>query len=464
MKRSNMGWIWILTWLAVLLLGVNGVAAQETPDVDQTPQSDAGDQSDDVSAADADPPDSTRHVNVLTIEGPVTPIMISYIERGIQTAERDGAEALIIQLDTPGGQIDLMSDIVQALLRADVPVAVYVFPPGAYAASAGTLITLGAHVAAMAPGTTIGAASPVGSQGEDLGETLETKVKEDLKAQARALAQRRGEGAVAWAESAVEEAKAATAEEALEMGVIDFVAYDLDDLLAQMDGFEVEVNQRDVILSTAGAVIQEQPMSFVEQFLHIVTNPTIAFILLTLGINALLFELSSPGGYVAGIVGAICLLLAFYALGVLPVNYTGLILIALAFVLFAVDIKAPTHGVLTVGGIVALIAGALILFNSPLYRVSLGAIVAVAAVTGLFFAFAVGKAVLAQKKTVVTGREGLIGKVGEVRTLLDREGTVFLQGELWDAEAMDEAVPRGESVEVVAVSGFRLQVRRASRD
>jgi membrane-bound serine protease (ClpP class) len=435
MMGKGMSWIGVLTWFAVLLLAVCGVRAQEA-----------------------------RHVDVLTIEGPVTPIMISYIQRGIETAEREGAEALIIQLDTPGGQIDLMSDVVQSLLRADVPVAVYVYPPGAYAASAGTLITLGAHIAAMAPGTTIGAASPVGSQGEDLGETLETKVKEDLKAQSRALAQRRGEDAVAWAESAVEEAKAATAREALELGVIDFVAIDLDDLLAQMDGFEVTVNQRDVVLETAGAAIREQPMTVVEQFLHIITNPTIAFILLTLGINALLFELSSPGGYVAGIVGTICLLMAFYALGVLPVNYTGLILIALAFVLFVVDIKAPTHGALTVGGIVALVAGALILFNSPLYRISLGAIVAVAAVTGLFFAFAIGKAVQAQRRQAVTGREGLVGQLAETRTSLDREGTVFLKGELWDAVAIDEPIARGECVEVVAVDGFRLQVKGVAKD
>ena len=433
MKHKGMGWIGILTWLGVLLLAVSGVGAQ-----------------------------GTQHVDVLTIEGPVTPVMISYIERGIRTAETGGAQALIVQLDTPGGQVDLMSDIVQAMLPANVPVVVYVYPPGAYAASAGTLITLAAHVAAMAPGTTIGAASPVGSQGEDLGETLETKVKEDLKAQARALSQRRGEEAVAWAESAVEEAKAATAQEALELGVIDFVAVDLDDLLAQMDGFQVKVNGQEVTLETADATVQEQPMSFAEQFLHIITNPTIAFILLTLGINALLFELSSPGGYVAGIVGAICLLLAFYALGVLPVNYTGLILIGLAFVLFVIDIKAPTHGALTVGGIVSLVAGALILFNSPLYAISISAVVTVAVVTGLFFAFAIAKAVQAQRKQPVTGREGLIGELAQTRTTLDPKGTVLVKGELWNAEAGDGHIPAGQSVEIVAVDGFRLRVKKAT--
>jgi membrane-bound serine protease (ClpP class) len=459
MVRKGLAWIRILTWLALLLLGAGCAWTPTAPDATPPPATEEVDQAEAAATEDA-----PRHVDVLEIEGPVTPIMISYIERGIKTAERDGAETLIIQLDTPGGQIDLMSEVVQALLGADVPVTVYVYPPGAYAASAGTLITLGAHVAAMAPGTTIGAASPVGTQGEDLGETLETKVKEDLKAQARALVQRRGEDAVAWAESAIEEAKAATAQEALELGVIDFVADDLTDLLDQMDGFQVEVHNQEVTLKTAGATIQQQPMTPVEQFLHTITNPTIAFILLTLGLNALLFELSSPGGYVAGIVGAICLLLAFYALGVLPVNYTGLILIALAFVLFVLDIKAPTHGALTVGGIAALVAGALILFNSPLYRISLSAVIAVAAVTGLFFAFAIGKAVQAQRRQAVTGREGLIGQIAEVRSPLDRAGTVFLQGELWEAIAMDEAIARGESVEVVAVDGFQLQVKRASPD
>ena len=267
---------------------------------------------------------------------------------------------------------------------------------------------------------------------------------------------------MAWAESAVEEAKAATAQEALELGVIDFVANNLNDLLEQMDGFEAEVNNQEVILKTAGATVQELPMNFVEQFLHIITNPTIAFILLTLGINALLFELSSPGGYVAGIVGAICLLLAFYALGVLPVNYAGLILIGLAFVLFVVDIKAPTHGALTVGGIVSLVAGALILFNSPLYRISLGAVVSVAIVTGLFFAFAIAKAVQAQRKPATTGREGLVGQLARTRTALDREGTVLVKGELWDAIAVDEPIALGECVEIMAVDGFVLHVRKAS--
>lgn len=422
-----------LLWLSLFLLPFWGVSAQETPFVD-----------------------------VLEIEGPVTPVMLSYIERGIRTAESDGAQALIIMLDTPGGQTDLMGKIIQALLDAGVPVAVYVHPPGAYAASAGTLITLAAHVAAMAPGTTIGAASPVGSEGQDLDETMEKKVKEDLKAQARALAARRGEEAVTWAELAIEEARAATADEALELGVIDFVARDLDELLTQMDGFEVTVQDQQIVLHTEGAAVHWQPMTFFEQLLHIVTNPTIAFILLTLGVNAILFELSSPGGYVAGIVGVICLMLAFYALGVLPVNYAGLILIALAFVLFFVDIKVATQGVLTVGGIVSLVVGALVLFNSPLYQVSIASVIAVALVTGLFFAFAVAKVIQAQKQRSVTGQEGLVGATAIARTPLDPAGTVLVLGELWQAQALDGPIEAGERVIVVAVDGFRLSVQRQS--
>ena len=342
---------------------------------------------------------------------------------------------------------------------SDVPVVVYVYPSGSYAASAGTLITLAGHVAAMAPGTTIGAASPVGSEGEDLGETMEQQLKEDIKAQARAMASRRGEAAVEWAEAAIDEAKAATADEALELGVIDFVAQDLDDLQAQMDGITVELKGEPVTLHTAEARVRELPMTLLEQVLHVITNPTIAFILLTVGLNAIIFELSAPGGYAAGIVGAICLLLGFYALGVLPVSYAGLLFIVLAFVLFVVDVKAATHGVLTAGGIVSLVAGALILFNSPLYRVSISAVIAVALSTGLFFAFAVGKVIQARRRRSVTGKEGLVGQVGQARTPLEPDGMVFVRGELWKATAVDGPVAAGERVEVEGMAGFQLIVR-----
>jgi membrane-bound serine protease (ClpP class) len=399
-------------------------------------------------------------VYVLEIEGPVTPIMLSYIERGIRAAEADGAEALIIQLNTPGGDVGLMLKIMQAITNARVPIVVYVSPPGGMAASAGTLITLAGHAAAMAPGTTIGAASPVGGQGEDLEETIKTKEIELLKAEARQLAQRRGEEATAWAEAAIEEAKAATAEEALAMGVIDLIAQDLADLLDGLDGLVVTVAGEEVALATKGLPINTLPMTAVEQFLHLVTNPTIAFILLTLGLNAILFELSSPGGYAAGIVGTICLLLGFYALGVLPVNYAGLLLIGLSFVFFVLEVKAPTHGILTAGGVVSLVLGALVLFNSPLYRVSTSVIVTVALTSATFFAFVVTKAVRIQARRATTGNEGLIGRVGTARTDLDPEGTVYVWGEYWTGIAEGGTIQAGQRIEVVAQEGLRLRVRR----
>jgi len=401
-------------------------------------------------------------VLVMEVTGPVTPVMLSYIERGIGEAEERGAEALVIMLNTPGGDVDLTKQIIQAIVASDVPVVVYVAPRGAFAASAGTFITLAGHVAAMAPNTSIGAASPVSGQGEEIPETLRTKIVNILQADIEGLARRRGERAVEWARQAVSEARAATAEEALELGVIDFIATDLSDLLRQMDGFSVTLHDREVILHTKDAPIEELPMTPIERFLHTITNPNIAFILMTLGLNGILFELSSPGGYAAGVVGVICLLLAFYALGVLDVNYTGLLFIALAFVLFVLDIKAPTHGVLTVGGIVSFVLGSLILFNSPFYPVSRNLVVSVSLATGTFFAFVVAKAVAIQRRPATTGIEGLVGAVAIARTDLSPKGTVFLKGEWWDAEAEDGSIQAGEEVRVESVEGFRLRVRRNS--
>jgi membrane-bound serine protease (ClpP class) len=401
-------------------------------------------------------------VLVLEVTGPVTPVMFSYIERGIEEAEAQEAEAMVIMLNTPGGDVDLTKKIIQAIVASDVPVVVYVAPRGAFAASAGTFITLAGHVAAMTPTTSIGAASPISGQGEEIPETLKEKTVNILQADIEGLAQRRGEDAVEWAREAVSEARAATAEEALGLGVIDFVANDLSDLLEQMDGFTVMLHDREVTLNTKDAPTVELPMTTIERILHTVTNPNIAFILLTLGINGILFELSSPGGYLAGVVGAICLLLAFYALGVLDVNYTGLLFIALAFILFVIDIKAPTHGVLTVGGIVSFVLGSLILFNSPLNAVSLNLVITVALATGAFFAFIMAKAMLIQRQPATTGAESLVGAMATARTDLSPTGTVFLKGEWWEAEADDAPVEAGEQVRVTSVDGFRLRVSRKS--
>jgi membrane-bound serine protease (ClpP class) len=401
-------------------------------------------------------------VLVMEVTGPVTPVMLSFIERGIEDAEVGNAEALVIMLNTPGGDVELTRKIIEAIISANVPVAVYVAPRGAFAASAGTFITLAGHVAAMAPNTSIGAASPVSGQGQEIPETLKDKITNILQADIEGLAKRRGEKAVEWARAAVSEARAATAEEALDLGVIDFIATDLSDLLRQMDGFKVELHDgREVTLQTEGAPIEEEPMTAVERFLHTITNPNIAFILLTLGINGILFELSSPGGYLAGVVGAICLLLAFYSLGVLDVNYTGLLFIALAFVLFVVDIKAPTHGVLTAGGIVSFILGSLILFNSPFYAVSRNLVIGVGLATGGFFAFIMAKAVLIQRRPATTGAEGLVGALATARSDLSPTGTIYLKGEWWEAEAEGAPIQAGERVRVKSVDGFRVRVTRA---
>jgi membrane-bound serine protease (ClpP class) len=401
-------------------------------------------------------------VLVLEVTGPVTPVMLSYIERGIEEAEAREAEAMVIMLNTPGGDVDLTKKIIQAIVASDVPVVVYVAPRGAFAASAGTFITLAGHVAAMTPATSIGAASPISGQGEEIPETLKEKTINILQADIEGLAQRRGEDAVEWAREAVSEARAATAEEALELGVIDFIADDLSDLLEQMDGFTVVLQDQEVTLNTKDAPTEELPMSAVERILHTITNPNIAFILLTLGINGILFELSSPGGYLAGVVGAICLLLAFYALGVLDVNYTGLLFIALAFLLFVIDIKAPTHGALTVGGIVSFVLGSLILFNSPFNAVSLNLVITVALATGAFFAFIIAKAMLIQRQPATTGAESLVGAIATARTDLSPTGKVFLKGEWWEAEADDAPIEAGEQVRVTSVDKFRLHVSRES--
>jgi membrane-bound serine protease (ClpP class) len=399
-----------------------------------------------------------RHVDLLNATGEVTPAMQSYISRGIREAETDGAVALIIRLDTPGGSIDITQEIIQAITAARVPTVVYVAPSGAHAASAGTFITLAADIAAMAPGTSIGAASPVGPSGETLTGTIASKVQNILVADIEGLTRRRGEKAMQWATQAITEARAANEQQAQELGIIDYVAPDLPTLLKHMDGKQVEVMGANMVLHTADAQVNEIPMTFFEDFLHVITNPNIAFILMTIGINGLLFELASPGGYVPGIVGAICLLLALYAFGTLPVNYAGFLFIALAFVLFVLDVKAPTHGILTVAGVASFVFGSLVLFNSPLYAISRPLIAAVALGTGGFFAFAIAKVVLTQRRPAVTGYEGLIGQWAEARTDLAPEGMVFLKGELWSAITHGATVKKGERVRVVGKQGFLLMV------
>jgi membrane-bound serine protease (ClpP class) len=398
-------------------------------------------------------------VDVLTAKGAITPIVAGYIERGIEIAEEDGAACLIIELDTPGGSVQVTEQIIQSMKAATVPIVIYVYPQGGKAASAGTFLTLAAQAAAMAPNTRIGAAHPV-TMGQEMPEAAETKAVNDTVALIKGLAEPRGSDAVAWAEEAVRESSSITEDEALELGVIDLVAEDLEALLEGLDGREVLVGRETLILHTSVARVNRIPMNAIEGFLHTITDPNIAFILMTLGLNGIIFELSQPGGYMAGIVGAICLVLALFSFGVLPVNWTGLIFVALAFVLFIADVKAPTHGILTIGGIISFILGSMILFNTPFAPISRGLVVGVGLATGTFFAFVIAKVFGAHQRRPTTGTEGLVGQLAVARSDLDPQGTVFLKGELWQAVAGHGTVKEGEEVEVTEVNGFKLLVKR----
>lgn len=406
-------------------------------------------------------------VVVLDAEGPIMPAMQEYIERGIKIAERDNAEVLIIRLNTPGGSIDTMNQITEAIRASDVPVIVYVYPRSAWAASAGAIITMSAHASAMAPETTIGAASPVGSSGEDLGETIKAKEMEALTAKARTFTAGRGEEATRLAESMILTAEAVTAEEALDVRLIDFIVDDTDALLEKLDGFTVEMADGPRVLRTADAETEPLPMNFIEELLMVLTSSIIVLTLLGVGVQAILIEISSPGGWVAGFVGVVCLSLAGYGLGILPVNWFGIIFLVTAFVLFILDVKAPTHGALTAAGIASFIVGALVLFNSPgtpdFMRVSIPGVILLAALLGSTFAVIVGFGVRALRTPVRVGEESLIGKTGTAKTSVEEAGgQVQLQSELWSAELAEGAakIRKGDTVEVVEVKGLRLKVRK----
>lgn len=401
----------------------------------------------------------------LTVEGPVTPAMAAYFERGLAVGQAQQAEAVLITLDTPGGGLDTTQEIVQLFRGAELPVIVFIAPAGAQAASAGSIITLAAHAAGMAPETVIGAASPVDASGADIEETLYRKVVEDTKALVRGLAERRGPEAVALAESMIESARAVHAQEALAAGIIDAVAPDSQQLLLALDGLEVVVGDRPVTLHTAQAQLRPLPMNVVERLLHTLANPLLVGILLTIGIQALLIELSHPGGWVPGIIGIICLGLALYGLGVLEANWFGLVLMGVAFALFILEVKTPGVGLLGFVGAATLFVGLLVLFNSPgspdFRRISIPAALGVTFFLSAFFIFIGTMAVRAQRRPTVTGREGLIGLSGRARTNLspNLHGSITVHGEIWRAIASEE-IKVGETVEVIAANGLTLSVKK----
>jgi len=402
---------------------------------------------------------ATTQVCVLRVEGTVNPVLAGYIDRGIGLAEERGATACIMELDTPGGLDSAMRDIVQRILEADVPIVVYM-PPGSRAASAGAFITLAAHVAAMAPGTEIGAAHPVALGEDGIDETMEEKVVNDAVAYIISIAEAHGRNAE-WAEAAVRESRSSPASEALELGVIDIMADSLDSLLIQLDGWQVTLlTGEEVTLQTEGAELDYIDMGAVERFLFIIADPNIAYILLSLGMLGIMLELFNPGTIFPGVVGAICLFLSFYSLGMLPVNYAGVILIVLAFGLFVAEVFITSHGLLALGGVASLIVGSMILMGSPLFQIHPGTIAGVVIVVTVVCVFVIGAIVRTHRRRQQTGREAMVGMVAVARTALDPTGTVFVHGERWEATAEEGKVEPGEEVVITRVDGLRLKVAK----
>src|SRR5574337_958483 len=402
---------------------------------------------------------ATRPVLAIKLEGVIAPSTADYIIRAIKQTDREVAQALIIELDTPGGLDLSMRSIIKEMLAAERPIVVYVSPRGARAASAGAFITLAAHVAAMAPGTNIGAAHPV-NMGGQMDKEMSKKVTNDAAAYIRTIAEQRGRN-VQWAEDAVRKSVSVTEKAALKLKIIDLVADKLDNLLEALDGRAVTTAGGKVILHTKGVEVKRIDMGLRDKVLKVISDPTIAYILLMLGLVGLYFELSTPGAILPGILGGICLILAFYAFQTLPINYAGLLLILLAIILFIAEVKVASHGLLAAGGIAAMILGSLMLIRSsePFMRISLAAILATTGVTAAFFIFVVTMALRAQRQKTTTGAEGLIGQIGTVRTPLKPEGSVLVGGELWSAQCEEGAEP-GNKVRVRAVKGLMLFVSK----
>ena len=405
------------------------------------------------------PPDA---VHVLTADGVVGPVMERYLDRGIDAAEDEQGEAVVIRLDTPGGLISSMNDIVKRILSSEVPVIVYVSPQGGQAASAGTFITMAAHVAAMAPATRLGAATPVGSGGEEIQGPLGDKVTNDAAAQIKALAELRGHNQE-WAESAVRDAVSANATEALALNVVDLVTSDLDELLNTVDGRDITLDSdREVTLQTADAEVVFNNMSFVERFLDVLADPNISLLLLSLGSLAIFIEIVNPGVIFPGVFGVIALILGFFSLSVLPFNWAGVALIIFAFVLFGLEIFVPSGGILGGGGVVALILGGLLLTsgNPPEFQVSRWLLFGLAAAMGAIVIFVLVNIMRIRMMPAQMGIETFVGHEAVVRSTLDPQGFVFLDGERWTAESEEGTIQEGERVVITEVHGLRLKVRK----
>jgi len=401
-----------------------------------------------------------QRVISISIDGSINPASAGFIERSLRKAETSNAECLIVHLNTPGGLLKSTRYIVGSFLDASIPVVVYVSPNGAQAGSAGVFITMAAHIAAMAPSTNIGAAHPVSAQGGIGDSIMNQKATNDAIAFIRTIAEKRGRNSD-WAEMAVGKSVSIPSADALQLNVIDVIASNTKELLTKIDGKSVQLNSGNKTLNTQSAQIEEVEMSFGEKLLHIISDPNIAYILLMLGFYGLLFEMYSPGAIVPGVVGVIALILGLYALNTLPVNYAGLALIAFGIILFLLEIKVTSYGLLTIGGIIALFLGSIMLIRSDsLLQISRSLIIGVTIVSAIFFLLIIGAGLRAQKSPPVTGTQGFVGTTGTALDTLDPKGQVQVGGEIWEAESLSGKIEKGERVHVKSMKDFKVFVER----
>ncbi|KUK65839.1 MAG: Membrane-bound serine protease, partial [Parcubacteria bacterium 34_609] len=408
----------------------------------------------------------TSVIYLLKVEGTIDPITAQYMIEGIREADDNQAECVIIQMDTPGGLDESMRNIIKEMLNSRVPVVIYIAPQGARAASAGAFITMAANIAAMSPGTNIGAAHPVAMGEGQIDEETKAKIVNDASAYIKSIANSRNRNEEI-AEKFVRDSLSITEQEALENNIIEFIASSVDELIFMIDGVKVTTSEGDRKLNTLGKEIIEYKMSTKDLFLHSLTNPNIAYILLFLGIFGILGEFNNPGALFPGIFGSICLILAFVAFQMIAINFAGFILIALGIIFFIFEMYTPTFGLLTAGGIISLILGSFMLTKdlAPYLKISTGIILTMVLATAGFFIFALTKGIKIQRKKPIFGKESMIGMIGTARTDLNPNGQVFLHGEIWQATTSDEKpVKKGEQVIVEALDGLRLIVKKTDTD
>jgi membrane-bound serine protease (ClpP class) len=406
---------------------------------------------------------ATQPVASIEMDSAITPVTVRLLTMAIDRAQSEGVQALIVQLNTPGGLERSMRSMVQTILGSPIPVIVYVAPAGARAASAGVFITMAAHVAVMAPATNIGAAHPV-AVGGSMDKEMSKKVENDAAAFARTIATERGRNAE-WAEKAVRSSVSATEREAVKLKVVDLVADSLPDLLAKVDGRTVKTSRGSVTLATKDAPVKVIEVRFRDRFLALISDPNIAYLLMMAGMLGIFFELSNPGSILPGVIGGICLILAFFAFQSLPVNWAGLLLLLFGVVLLIVEIKVVSHGILTIGGVVAMLLGSLMLYDTPEttgIRLSWFVIIPTVGTTAALVFFAVSMGIRALYRPSVTGSSAMVGRLGVARTALQPEGQVLIDGELWRAVSPD-AVGAGEPVQVTAIDGLTLKVTRSAQ-